>query len=117
VIWPTSGERAVTNALIATASPRREEGPAYVDLKNGIYYRLAHGKGGTNKRQPPAPLPDRLLAHTRRWVEKKIVTTCFVQWNGKPVRSVKSALARAVEVAALDLADGNVTPHTLPQPG
>jgi integrase len=49
----------------------------------------------------------------RRWVDKKIITTCFVEWNGKPVRSVKNAFARAVEVAGLDLADGNVTAHTL----
>jgi integrase len=49
----------------------------------------------------------------RRWVDKKIVTTCFVEWNGKPVKSVKNAFARAVEVAGLDLTDGNVTPHTL----
>jgi integrase len=105
-----TGTRA---AAIAAASPRREEGRAYVDLKNGIYYRLARGKRATNKRQPPVPLPDRLLAHMRRWVDKKIVTTCFVEWNGKPVSSVKNAFARAVEVAALDLTDGNVTPHTL----
>ena len=95
------------------ASPRREDGRAYVDLKAGIYYRLARGKRATNKRQPPAPLPDRLLAHMRRWVDKKIISTCFVEWNGKPVKSVKNAFARAVETAGLDLTDGNVTPHTL----
>lgn len=105
-----TGTRA---AAIAAASPKREQGRAYVDLTNGIYYRLARGKRITNKRQPPAPLPDRLLAHMRRWVDKKIVTTCFVEWNGKPVASVKNAFARAVEVANLDLTDGNVTPHTL----
>ena len=41
------------------------------------------------------------------------MTTCFVEWNGKPVKSVKNAFARAVDVAGLDLTDGNVTPHTL----
>jgi integrase len=105
-----TGTRA---SAIAAASPTREEGRACVDLKSGIYYRLARGKRATNKRQPPAPLPDRLLAHKRRWVDKKIITTCFVEWNGKPVRSVKNAFARAVDVAGLDLTDGNVTPHTL----
>lgn len=105
-----TGTRA---AAIAAASPKREEGRAYVDLRAGIYYRLARGKRATNKRQPPAPLPDRLLAHMRRWVDKKIITTCFVEWNGKPVKSVKNAFARAVEVAGLDLTDGNVTAHTL----
>jgi integrase len=105
-----TGTRA---AAIAAASPKREEGRAYVDLKTGIYYRLARGKRATNKRQPPAPLPDRLLAHMRRWVDKEIITTCFVEWNGKPVKSVKNAFARAVDLAKLDLSDGNVTPHTL----
>jgi integrase len=105
-----TGTRA---AAIAAASPRREEGRAYVDLKGGIYYRLVRGKRATNKRQPPVPLPDRLLTHMRRWVDKKIIATCFVEWNGKPVKSVKNAFARAVEVAGLDLTDGNVTPHTL----
>ncbi|MBR0875363.1 site-specific integrase [Bradyrhizobium tropiciagri] len=105
-----TGTRA---AAIAAASPKREEGRAYVDLRAGIYYRLARGKRATTKRQPPAPLPDRLLAHMRRWVDKKIITTCFVEWNGKPIKSVKNAFARAVEVAGLDLTDGNVTAHTL----
>jgi Phage integrase family len=49
----------------------------------------------------------------RRWVDKKIITTCFVEWNSKPVRSVKNAFARAVDIAGLDVTDGNVTPHTL----
>jgi integrase len=105
-----TGTRA---AAIAAAFPTREEGRAYVDLKLGIYYRLARGKRITNKRQPPAPLPGRLLAHMRRWVEKKIIAACFVEWNDKPVKSVKNAFARAVDVAGLDLTDGNVTPHTL----
>jgi integrase len=105
-----TGTRA---AAIAAASPKRHEGLAYVDLEAGIYYRLARGKRATNKRQPPAPLPDRLLAHMRRWVEKKIVAECFVEWNGAPIKSVKNAFARAVEVAQLDLSHGNVTPHTL----
>jgi integrase len=105
-----TGTRA---AAIAAASPKREEGRAYVDLKAGIYYRLARGKRATNKRQPPAPLPGRLLAHMRRWVDKELVRKCFVEWNGKPVKSVKNAFARAVQVAELDLTDGNVTAHTL----
>lgn len=105
-----TGTRA---AAIAAASPKREAGRAYVDLNAGIYYRLARGKRATNKRQPPVPLPDRLLTHMRRWVDKKIIATCFVEWNGRPVKSVKNAFARAVEVAELDLTEGNVTPHTL----
>lgn len=105
-----TGTRA---AAIAAASPRREHGRAFVDLNAGIFYRLKIGKRATNKRQPPAPLPPRLLAHMRRWERKKIIANCFVEWHGQPVKSVKNAFARAVEVAKLDLTDGNVTPHTL----
>ncbi|WP_083754540.1 tyrosine-type recombinase/integrase [Bradyrhizobium murdochi] len=67
----------------------------------------------TNKRQPTVPLPDRLLVHMRRWDDKKIIANHFVEWQGASVKSVKNGFARAVEVAKLDLSDGNVTPHTL----
>jgi integrase len=33
--------------------------------------------------------------------------------NRKPVKSMKNAFARAVDVAGLNLTDGNVTPYTL----
>lgn len=105
-----TGTRA---AAIAAASPRRAIGRAYVDLNAGIFYRLAIGKRATNKRQPPAPIPDRLLAHMRRWERKKIIANHFVEWQGRPVKSVKNAFGRAVEVAELDTSDGNVTPHVL----
>ena len=105
-----TGTRA---GAIAAASPRRDKGRAYVNLDAGIYYRLALGKRATNKRQPPAPIPDRLLAHMRRWARKGIIANHFVEWNGMPVKSVKNAFARAVKIAELDLTEGNVTPHTL----
>ena len=37
----------------------------------------------------------------------------FVEWNGKPVSSVKTGFASAVRIAKLDVTVGNVTPHTL----
>jgi integrase len=102
-----TGTRA---GAVASASPYRAEGNSYVDLDQGIFFRLAIGKRATNKRQPPVPLPPRLLAHMRRWVRKKIVTSHFVEWAGHPVSSVKTAFKRAVAVAGLT---GKVTPHTL----
>ncbi|WP_334477591.1 tyrosine-type recombinase/integrase [Bradyrhizobium algeriense] len=80
---------------------------------SGLYHRLAIGRRATNKRQPTVPLPDRLLVHMRRWCDKKIIANHFVEWQGTGVKSVKNGFARAVEVAKLDLSDGNVTPHTL----
>jgi len=102
-----TGTRA---GAIAAASPYRAEGRSFVDLENGVFYRLAEGKKATNKRQPPVPIPPRLLAHLRRWHARGISVLHFVEWNGKPVRSVKTGFATAVRLAKLD---GKVTPHTL----
>lgn len=105
-----TGTRA---ASIASASIHKSSGKSYVDLDDGLYYRLAIGKKKTNKRQPTMPIPDRLLAHMRRWVDKGIVASHFVEWQGQAVKSVKTGMKSAVSKAELDLTDGNVTPHTL----
>jgi len=98
---------------IASASPFRAAGKSFVDLDSGIFYRLAVGKRASTKRQPPVPLPDRLLTHLRRWSRLGIAKSHFVEWNGKPVSSVKTGFASAVRIAKLDVTIGNVTPHTL----
>jgi integrase len=54
-----TGTRA---GAIASASPIRGEGHSFVDLERGVFYRLAQGRKATKKRQPPAPIPQRLLA-------------------------------------------------------
>jgi integrase len=95
---------------IASASPYRGEGRSFVDLDRGIFYRLAEGATPTKKRQPPAPIPARLLAHLRRWHAKGTVKEHFVEWNGAPIASVKTALTTAVRLAKLP---GKITPHTL----
>ncbi|MEY9740882.1 integrase [Bradyrhizobium japonicum] len=105
-----TGTRA---GAIASAAPFREPGKSFVDLDSGIFYRLAIGKRATAKRQTPVPLPKRLLTHLRRWSRLGISRTHFVEWNGKPVASVKTGFASAVRLAKLDLKIGNVTPHTL----
>ena len=63
-------------------------GHSFVDLDQGIFYRLAIGRRATNERQTPAPIPPRLLAHMRRWVRRGVVTSHFVEWQGTPVKSV-----------------------------
>ena len=102
-----TGTRA---GAIATASPCKGAGRSFVDLESGIFYRLAGGRRETNKRQPPIPVPPRLLAHLRRWKAKGVAQEHFVEWNGKPVRSVKTALKTATRLARLD---GKISPHTL----
>lgn len=102
-----TGTRA---AAIASASATRGEGRSFIDLERGVFYRLAQGARATKKRQTPVPLPGRLLAHLRRWAEIDPPGSHFVEWNGKPVASVKTGFARGVAKAGLE---GKVTPHTL----
>lgn len=98
-----TGTRA---GAIASASPFREPGKSFVDLDSGIFYRLAIGKRATTKRQTPVLLPSRLLAHLRRWSRLGISKRHFVEWNGKPVASVKTGFGSAVRLAKLDLTIG-----------
>ena len=105
-----TGTRA---GAIASASPYRKTGRSYVDLDNGIFYRLAQGRRPTKKRQPPAPIPDRLLVHMRRWVRTGAIVSHFVEFNGAAVKSVKSGFRSAVGIAKLSTDAGKVTPHTL----
>ncbi|QWG15875.1 tyrosine-type recombinase/integrase [Bradyrhizobium sediminis] len=100
--WPTRA------SAIATASPYPEQGRSFVDLDRGIFYCKQIGKRATKKRQTPAP--SRLPTHMRRWARLKLIAECFVEFNGKPVSSVKKGFRSAVGLAGLN---GNVTPHTL----
>jgi hypothetical protein len=77
-----------------------------------VYYRLARGRKATNKRQPPAPIAPRLLAHMRRWHRLGIVARYFVEHNGQGVKSVKTGFKRGVKLSGPSLDMGNVTPHT-----
>jgi integrase len=91
-------------ALMPTA------GRGHVDLDQGVFYRRAIGRRQTNKRQPPVKLPPRLLAHLRRWRRLGIIHNSVVEWNGKPVDSVRKGFEAAVRAAGLGR---EVTPHIL----
>lgn len=101
-----TGTRA---GAIASASPTPGDGRSFVDLDRGVFYRLAQGRKATNKRQPPAPIPPRLLAHMRRWARLGIARSHFVEFNGQPVKSVKTAFASAVRLSGIE----HASPHTL----
>jgi integrase len=53
-------------------------------------------------------LPARLLAHLRRWKQLGIAHHAVVEWNGKPVVSVRKSFAAAVRAAGIER---HVTPH------
>jgi integrase len=93
-----SGTRA---GAIAAASPIPSLGRSYVDLERGRYYRRKQGSAKTNKRQPTVPIPLRLLAHLRRWHRIGPEAKHFVEFNGRPVTSVKTAFKSAVRLAGL----------------
>lgn len=123
------------SAAICRAAMRPTSGCGHVDLARGIFYRRAEGQRETKKRQPPVRLPDRLLAHMRRWaatpleiktksrgksksIGRMISQDFVVEWNGQPVQSVKKAFRAAVEEAGLGkYVNGefktDVTPHVL----
>ncbi len=102
-----SGSRT---GAIAAASPFPTVGCYYVDLERGRYYRRKQGSAKTNKRQPTVPIPSRLLAHLRRWHAIDLEAKHFVEFNGRPVTSVKTAFKSAVRLAGLG---PGISPHTL----
>lgn len=98
------------SGAVLSASLYKGQGRSYIDLENGVFYRLAEGKQETNKRQPPVRLPPRLIAHVRRWKDKDIIATHVVEWEGLPVKSIKVAWARALKLAGITK---KAPPHTL----
>ena len=83
-------------------------GHGWIDLKRGVFYRRPAGKVETKKRQPPVPLPGRLLAHLRRWKRNGQRYASGV--DQAPIKRISKAFAHAVEDAKLG---PDVMPHTL----
>lgn len=100
-----TGTRA---SAVCAAALTPGTGGAWIDVDRGVFYRRGEGERETKKRRPPVRLPDRLLAHLRRWKRKG--QRYAVEWNGEAVAGVRKAFARACEDAGFDDA---VTPHVL----
>lgn len=96
------------SAAICGAAIRPTIGRGYVDLERGVFYRRAPGTIETTKRQPYIRLPDRLLAHLRRWEHQGLCRNAIVEWEGAAVKRVSKAFARLAKECGLA-----VTPHTL----
>lgn len=82
----------------------------WIDLDRGVLHRSGSAQRETKKRQTPAKLPARLLAHMRRWQAQDGSIRHVVHWNGASVLSVKKAFRSAKAAAGLD---AKVIPHTL----
>lgn len=102
-----TGTRA---GAVCAASLERGIGRSFIDLENGTFERKPLGSRRTKKRQPPVRLPDRLLAHIRRWHRLGLCTRAVVQWDGQPVKRVDKAFGRAAKDAGLG---ADVNRHTL----
>jgi integrase len=99
-----TGTRA---AAVCGAALGPTEGRGWIDLEKGIFFRRPAGLRETKKRRPPVPLPQRLLAHLRRW--KRLGQHYAVEWNGEPVKDVDKAFRNVARAAKLP----DVTPHVL----
>jgi integrase len=80
----------------------------WFDLDRGVMYRRGEGEVDTNKRRVPAPIPDRLFPHLRRW--RKITTLGPVEYAGRLIAKERKGWDRARELAGLG---DDVTPHVL----
>jgi integrase len=94
-------------SAVCAAALQPTEGRGWIDLDRGIFYRRPIGERETKKRRPPVPLPNRLLAHLRRWQRQG--RQFAVEWNGRPVRDVDKAFRNVARAAGL----ADVTPHVL----
>jgi integrase len=98
------------HTAICSAAFHSAIGRGHIDLNSGVFYRRRQGVRQTNKRQPPVRLPARLLAHLRRWHRLGIARHAVVEWNGKPIASVRKSFAAAVRAAGINR---HITPHIL----
>jgi hypothetical protein len=98
------------SGAVCGAAVRPTIGRGHIDLEAGLFYRKSPLTRETNKRQPPVTLPKRLLTHMRRWVRLGISQNFIVEWNGKPVKSVRTAWESARDEAGLG---SDVIRHTL----
>lgn len=98
------------SARVWQASFVKEEGRPFVDLDSGVFYRSWDDETvAKNKQAPPIRLPDRILAHMRRW--HAMGAKYVVEFHGK-AGDPKQAFKRLVkEVLGSEGVD--VVRHTL----
>lgn len=82
----------------------------WVDLDKGVMYRRATGVKETKKRTPPIRVPDRLLAHMKRWRRLDRGVRSIVHYEGREIDRLENSFRRARVDCKLD--DG-VIPHAL----
>lgn len=82
----------------------------HVDTEAGRIYRRGAGVAETKKRQPPIPIPRKLLAHLRRW--ERNGARFVVDVGGQRVGSVKTAWRTALAEADIEHCTRHDLRHT-----
>jgi len=96
---------------IEQASFVKEDGRPWIDLERGIFYRAWDGElVPDNKRAEPIRIPQRLLAHMRRWHRNG--SKYLVEWNGKPVGTASAFFRLLKEVLPDDLERKGLNRHS-----
>lgn len=96
---------------IEQASFVKEAGRPWIDLERGIFYRAWDGElVPDNKRAEPIRIPQRLLAHMRRWHRNG--AKYLVEFNGKPVGTASAFFRMLKEILPDDLERKGLNRHS-----
>lgn len=89
----------------------------WIDPARGILYRAGTAEKQTRKRRDAARIPDRLLAHVRRWARLDLAAgpqTAVIRYRAKPITRQQRGWDAVVKEAGLG---PEVTPHVLKHTG
>lgn len=96
---------------IEQASFVKEAGRPWIDLERGIFFRAWEGElVPDNKRADPVRIPQRLLAHMRRWHQNG--AKYLVEFNGKPVGTASAFFRMLKAVLPDDLERKGLNRHS-----
>lgn len=85
----------------------------WLDAAAGVIYRAGKAEKQTRKARRPARMPDRLLAHVRRWARTDLAQgpqTAVIRYKGKSIGRQQRGWEAVVKAAGLG---EDVTPHVL----
>lgn len=84
----------------------------WIDWQAGVIYRAGKAEKQTRKRRGAARLPDRLMAHVRRWARLDLSAgpqTAIIRYKGKPITRQQRGWEAVLKAAGCE----DVTPHVM----
>lgn len=88
------------------------EDAGWLDPERGIIHRAGSAEKQTRKRRGAARMPDRLLAHVRRWARLDLAQgpqMAVIRYKGKPITRQQRGWEAVLKAAGLT----DITPHVL----